>query len=201
MKRHTLQSGFGLLELLVAIFIVSLIGVGVSRFQSTLFREFYRWQAALRADGEARSALKNLLTELRSAGPADNGAYALQVAGPTELVFFSDGNRDGRREQIRYRVEGESLRRGVVHSTGNPAVYNQGSETFTVAASALANPTQVFSYYDASFAGTSTPLTLPINLPTVRLIQARLELKLNNASSSPLIYQGRATLRSLKDNL
>lgn len=204
-KRYTsTKRGFTLAELLVSLGIIVLITLGVTMFGRDIFYFNGITQANLNAQVEGRKAARFFSAELREASPSSLGAYPLAAAGTSTITFFSDADNDGLKEQVRYYLQNKKLMKGIIKPTGNPLVYNAGSETLSTVVTDVANGnnTPVFLYYDSTYAGTSTPLSQPINLASVRLVQIQLVVDRDpNRSPNPLTVTSAVTMRNLKDNL
>ena len=191
------------MEILVVVGILILLTGVLTSWEVGIFRQNNSLQNSLLADQDARSALRNLVATLRAATPSDTGAYALGAAASTSLTFFSDLNGDGLHEQIRYFTDGSNLNLGILKPTGSPLVYNQANEVVTTVVRDLVSfgPTR-FNYYDDTYAGTTSPLAFPINIPSVRLVKITFAINKDPVRQlTPAIYQSQVTIRSLKDNL
>lgn len=191
-----------MIELVIVIGILSVILVAVGAFQFQTFRQNQNFSNSLRAEGEARLVLRSLIADLRSASPSTQGAYPIAEATKNTLIFYSDRDRDNKAERWRYYLEAGVLYKGVTKPTA-AGVYNLATETVHPAVRNIVNSGEhIFNYYDESFAGTSTPLTFPLNLSDVRLVQARFEIDANPAAPPlPTTYQGEVMIRNLKSNL
>lgn len=198
------HKGFSLAELVITLAIVTAIGWGVTTLGRDIFLFNNIAQANLNAQVEGRRAVRFFSAELREASPSSLGAYPLAAAATSTITFFTDYDNDGLKEQIRYYLQNKNLMKGVTKPTGNPLTYNAANETLSTVVTDIANGTStpVFLYYDSTYAGTTTPLTLPINLTAVRLVQIQLVVDRNpNRSPNPLTVTSAITLRNLKDNL
>lgn len=185
------NNGFTLVEVLVGMGILILISGSLFAFGAFIFRQNNVLQTGLLANQDARQTLRHLEGELRSATASDTGAYVVAQATANSFTFFSDIDGDGLHEQIRYFVSGTTLKRGVIKPTGSPLVYNPASETLTTVVNQLADPGQtIFNYYDKNYVGTGAALSLPIDIPAIRLVKVTLG-----------DYSTQVVIRSLKDNL
>jgi len=190
----TKKSGFTLVEILIAIFIITLIGLAIVNFQIDVFNLNKISSANLNAQTDARKALKVMSAELRSMSPSDNGSYAIAVAATSSITFYVDIDSDNSKEQIRYFQDGTNLKKGITKPTGT--VYNIANETVANLVSDLANSssTPIFYYYDTHYDGTTDELSTPINIPAVRLIKINIEI------SKSINVTTQVSLRNLKDN-
>lgn len=197
------QSGFSLAEIVIVVAILGLISVVLASFQVDIWRQNSFLSNSIQAEQDARIALKRLVAELRQAAPSDTGAFAIALADKDKLTFYSDIDGDGLHERLRYFLSGNILRRGVLKPTGSPLSYVDANEQLGNAVINLVNANSlIFNYYDKNYAGTSTALTLPINLPNVRLVKILLSIEADpNRAPVTTTYESQVAIRSLKDNL
>ncbi len=200
-----IKKGFTLIEILVVVGICAVVGLAVSNFGRDIFVQNYVVSKSLVAQSDANMAISRMMTELRRAQPASNGAYPIEAAASSTITFYSDVDNNGIRDRIRYWLEGKVLKRGVIRPTGQPYVYLQSNESIGTAANDLVNSNGlIFSYYDKNYDGTasSSPLSYPIDLKAVRLIKVELLIDANpTRSPAPLYLSSQVMLRNLKDNL
>jgi len=143
--------------------VISSFGLDVSRFGTDL-------NSRLEGERELESTLRTMLTEVRSMGPGENGSYPIATATETEFSFFSDIDSDGDFEQVRYFLEGTTLRKGVINPTDDePPAYPPGNEIVTDAARFLV-PGPVFSYFAEGYASQTGPLAFPVAVNAIRMI-------------------------------
>lgn len=198
------NKGFTLIEILIAMSIFTGLAILLSNFQKDIFINNTFIKNSLVAESEARGALKRAIAELRAASPANNGLYPIALADKNSLTFFSDIDRDGLRERVRYFVATSSLKRGVTKPTGSPYAYNDANETLSVAVHDIINPTStpIFNYFDEAYNGTSSPLTWPINVPDVRLVKITIMIDTDPIRSPTIMtFSSQVMVRNLKDNL
>lgn len=198
------KKGITVVELLVSVAILSLLTVTATTFQKDVFSLNSNLQSNLNVQLEARHVIKNIVSELRKVSVSATGSYPIELASSTGITFYSDVNNNGSIDKVRYYLSGKTIKRGVIAPTGNPAVYNAGSEVTTtllnyvVASSTL----PIFQYYTSDYAGTSTPLTIPPNISTIRLIKITVIIDTDpNRSPVPMVVTSQVNLRNLKDNL
>jgi len=93
---------FTLIETLVAIVVFSLILGALSALVVVGYRNYnYIWQQSL-AIGEARRGIEIMIKEIREAKMGDDGSYPIVLAEDKEFIFFSDIDKDGETERVRY---------------------------------------------------------------------------------------------------
>lgn len=200
-KRNT---GFSLVETIIALAIFVLVAVAVGMFQVSIFSNQRVVTGSYQTAQDAQIILKTLLTELRSAQPGANGAYSIVSAGTSSLSFFFDKDGDGKTEQVTYRLLQSTLYRTSIPPTGSPFQYLLANQSTSTAMVNIRNSTStpVFQYFDQNFTGTSSPMSLPIDLLSVRLIRINLTLDTDTKISPvPRTYTIQVGLRNLKTNL
>src|SRR3989344_7670018 len=201
-KSKKKSSGMSLTEIVIATAIFAMISVGIWGFGRDIFFFNSNLNASLSTQFDARQVLRKLVTELRSASPSSLGAYPIATAGTSTITFYSDIDDDGLKEQVRYFRQGNELRRGTIKPSGNPLVYS-GSESVSIVVKDVINDnaTPLFNYYDNSYAGTSSPLTIPVNVLAIRLVKINLIIdKDTTRPPAAITVMTQVTLRNLKDN-
>lgn len=203
MKIH-LNKGFSLPELIISVFIISIITVSVNTFAKDIFSLNYFLQSGLNAQLDSRHIVKVIVTELREAGPSANGSYPILLASSSAVTFYSDIDNDGIREKVRYFTSGSTIKRGVISPTGSPLTYLDVNEKLTTIISGyVASSTlPLFQYFPSSYAGTSSPLTYPVDIPSIRLVKVTVIID-SDPNKSPVQIQttSQVSIRNLKDNL
>jgi prepilin-type N-terminal cleavage/methylation domain-containing protein len=199
----SMNKAFTLLETLVAMSIGVIVLIAVGTFAREIFYDNSIQSGSFSTAQDARTIVTTMVQELRSASPGSDGSYPIVTAGTSTITFFSDINGDGTKERVRYFLATTTLKKGVITPTGSPLGYT-GSEIITTLAYNVRNvgSTSIFNYYDGTYTGTSSPLTQPVAVTAVRLVQINLILDADpNRSPAPRTYTSDATLRNLKDNL
>lgn len=200
------QAGFTLIEILVAIFGFSLIIVGLVALFSNLFT-VSRQQSSLLSDTDfARKLAFQIASELRNGVTGSNGAYVLDTASDQQIIFYSpNADTDSGVERIRYYVQNGKLWKGVTNYNGS--LYDTSTEQSLVVQSDLANAssTPVFYYYDGTYTGSSTQvsLTQPVNVTAVKFVKINLQIynKAGVKNSNIYTINESAAIRNLKTNL
>jgi prepilin-type N-terminal cleavage/methylation domain-containing protein len=195
------QNGFTVVEMIVAMFILTIIGTAVVNFQLDIFSLNKINSSNLVIQESARLVLKNISSEIRSMSPSSIGAYNIDQAATSSLTFYSNIDSDPSIEKIRYFLSGTTLKKGVTKPVSN--IYNPANETFRDLAQNVANATStIFSYYDSTYDGTSAPLSQPIDILKIRLIKVNLVIDQDLLKSPPPLYMTtQVSIRNLKDNL
>ena len=206
MRTRTLVRGFTLIEMLVTIAISSLLMIGAAALVITMFSQGTIRRTALNSVDQVRFTGDDFANEVRDAQPGADGSHAVAEASTSEVVVYSPYGIGSTTtvKRFRYFVSNGTLYRGVTTPTGSPLAYDLANEVVTpVVNNLVSTSTPVFTYYDGSYAGTSTPLTQPVNLTDVRFIQMNLDVEQQNTrtSTTTFTYTAGASIRSLKTNL
>ena len=197
------MKGFSLIEILVVIFIVGLVSIVISSFFVDIFSLSRIIGSDLSTQQEVRVALKQISSELRSTSPSSTGSYPIAEASSTSLTFYSDIDDDGLKERLRYFLQNSVIKKGVLKPTGNPLTYNPANETVVdLIRGVYATTTPIFSYYDSSYDGASSPLSQPVTTTAVRLIKIVITAQSDPSKApAPFTMTTGVTLRNIKDNL
>ncbi|MDR3557898.1 MAG: type II secretion system protein, partial [Candidatus Pacebacteria bacterium] len=197
-------SGFTLVEVFISMAIFVAVMVAVTTFLININSENRTISGSFETAQDAQVILKTMLTELRQASTAANGAYPIANAGTSSLTFFSDVDNDGSTEEITYSYIGNTLYRAIIQPTGSPLSYNLASQSTSSLLTDVRNSssTPMFQYFDQNYTGTSSPLSLPISVSAVRLVKISLSLDvLINQAPGVQTYTTQVSLRNLKTNL
>jgi prepilin-type N-terminal cleavage/methylation domain-containing protein len=197
------KKGFSLVEIIITIFVFSLIIVSVGAFQKDMFSLNGMLSGSLSIQDEARRALKTITAETRSASISNNGAYPISQATDTSFMFYCDVDNDSLKERIRYFLDGVTLKKGTLKPSGSPLSYNPANEKITELVHYMANgATPIFSYYDENYDGTTSPLGTPINIAMIRLLKITLIIDSNSQRPpAPVTFITQVSMRNLKSNL
>jgi prepilin-type N-terminal cleavage/methylation domain-containing protein len=202
-KQSKKQSGFSIIEVLVAMFIFSLIIIAVFSFQKDIFSYNRTISDSLATQDEIRRALKIMIAEIRTSSPSNLGAYALVETANSSFIFYSNIDKDQNKERVRYFLDGTTLKKGVIKPSGSPLTYNPTDEVITELVHDVSNgTTPIFSYYDATYDGTTPSLAEPIDIAVVRLIKITVTVDKDPTNPpGPITLTTQVSMRNLKDNL
>jgi prepilin-type N-terminal cleavage/methylation domain-containing protein len=204
MKKIINNRGFSLAELLISVAIISLLTFIVSTFQRDVFSLNNVLQSGLNAQLDGRHLVKVMVAELRRSSPSATGSYPIELASSTGMTFYTDVDANGVQDKVRYYLSGNTIKKGVIAPTGSPLTYNSANEvTTTLISSVVASSTlPIFQYYPSEYTGTTSPLTIPINIPSVRLVKITIIIdKDPTRSPAQIIITSQVNMRNLKDNL
>lgn len=193
--------GLELIEVLVAMGIfVLLVGAVVAVYLTGSRYNSVVWEQ-LSTQNEGRKATQDFVNQIRTASQSSIGAYPVQAASSTGIIFYSNMDSDSLVERLRYFTVTSTLKMGIIKPTGNPLTYNPASETVISVAHELANATSVFYYYDGNYNGSGAPLASPIDVTKIRVVRMILKLDQNpNLTPAPFYIESKAMLRNLKNN-
>ncbi len=197
------REGWSLLEIIVGLAIsmgvilvlTQFVGI-ISNIQGFLDRK-------LRPQQDVESTLQSMVTEVRSMGPSAAGAYPLESAGTSTIVFYSDINQNGTFERVRYTIATNTLQKGVTVPVGNPPTYPTSTgEVVTVVVPNTIASSSSFAYFDTNYTGTQPAISFPITDPTiVRSVQIILTADVSTSTSpKPTTFTDFVTIRNLRSN-
>ena len=194
------KPGFTLLETIIALGIFAILVLGAGVFVTDVFRYNRSLSNGLDAERAVQRMLVGISRELRTASPSSLGSYSIETATATSLTFYANIDNDTYKERLRYFISGSNLRRGVLKPTGNPLIYNSANEQVSTVAENVTN-TDLFTYYDQNYDGTSAPLSFPVTTTSIRLVTVRLVVD-REPTYSPIPYEGVTSveIRNLKTN-
>lgn len=194
--------GFTLTEIVVSVGIFSFIIIGIGTFSGDVFRYNRVVSNSISAQQDARQILRKFANELRTAQASANGSFALAEVGDNALTFFSDVDKDGTIEQVRYYMSGTDLLRSTIEPSGVPAVYTATPVVVTLIRNLMNGGTPVFTYFDANYSGSGSALSQPVNANTVRLVKINLVIEQDLTQAPvPITVTTQVSIRNLKDNL
>lgn len=149
-----------------------------------------------------------MVTDLRSMGPSSVGAYPIESASTSSIVFFSDVDENGVFDRVRYFLATSTatsgvkvVKKGIIKPIGNPYVYVASSEIVsTVVQNVVTSTEPLFQYYASTFTGSEASLTSPIDIPSVRILKITVYADLSPRAPRPLLFSDTVTMRNLKTN-
>lgn len=203
MRKNDTRGGFSLVEVLIA----SVIAVGfiflIVAFQGNLNSLQNFTSQKLQSRQDIDQTMQIMTTAIRSAGPSSIGSYPIESASTSSFVFYSDINKDGLFDRVRYFLGTSTLQEGVTKPTGNPLVYVTSTEIVTTEINDLVmtTSTPLFSYYDANYTGAQPAMSYPLNISQIRLIKFSFYADVNASSSpTPEFFSQLVDIRNLRSN-
>jgi prepilin-type N-terminal cleavage/methylation domain-containing protein len=196
--------GVTIIELVVVLFILSLVAGGVLAFQRNVFSTNRILQSSLRSETQVRLVFRSFSGEVRSALPGWNGAAIIDTAGTSTIIFYTTLDQDKYTERVRYQLKGTTLEKGVTKFDLVTGAYDLPESTTTLVTGINAAPFgRIFSYYDKTYDGTSSYPALPdpVDIARVRLVRFDLPIApVGTSASSTKVNSIQVTFRNLKDN-
>lgn len=201
------MKGMTIIELLVAL---SIFILGVAGF-SLLFSKTWQQNSYILETGQtsmtASNTLSKMIKDLRQVKQSDNGHFGIKSADDFDLTVYLDDDNDGITEQVHYFLDltNQQLKKGISKPSGSPLVYPATDQNVQVLANHMVNTSSqpIFSYYNENYPGdiVNNPLSIPITLPDVRLIQIHLWINIKpNSAPDNLNLQSFVELRNLNEN-
>ncbi|OGH91477.1 MAG: hypothetical protein A2534_00525 [Candidatus Magasanikbacteria bacterium RIFOXYD2_FULL_39_9] len=195
------RRGITLVEVLVTIGIFSFLVVGITSLFLTSWKYNRIVWEQLKTQNEGRKVTRDFVNELRITSLSSVGAYPIESASSTEIVFYGNIDSDTYKERIRYFLSGRTLKRGVIEPSGSPLTYDSANEVIVELAHDLITSTPPFSYYDSDYSGSEAPLSSPVDVTQIRVVGISLTLEEDpNASPVPFYIESKVMVRNLKDN-
>ncbi len=198
------RAGFSLIEVLIA----SLIGVAfifiISSFSGNLTSLQNFTTERLQSNQDITQTIQLMTSAIRSAGPSSVGGYPIESAGTSSFIFYSDIYHNGTFERVRYFLGTSTLQEGVTIPSGNPLAYVTSTEIITTQINdlVLTSSTPFFSFYDYNYTGTQSPMSYPLTIANIRLIQFAFYAEVNQSSSpTPEYFSQMINIRNLNGNL
>lgn len=187
---------FTLVEMEVAMAVFSLVIIGVVSFVIYIYKTERYSLSQLEAVNRARRSLESMSDDIRNIRDAEGGPNPIDTADSQTLIFYSDIDDDGQTEKVRYFLDNEELKKGVIEPPYT------GAESISVVISSVANNSDpIFSYYDEDFTGTQAALVTPADVMDVKLIKMTVKVDKNENISPPaLTIETYAQPRNLKEN-
>lgn len=200
------SSGMTLIEMLVTIFIYGLLIVAIINIIILMFSQANIRNAALTSTDQVRWTGIQLTNEIRDAQSGNDGSYAIGEASSTEIIFYSSFHSPSTTtvQRIRYFLSNQTLYKGTITPTGNPLSYVLSNEKVKpVIIGVMNTSTPVFQYYDGTYAGTSSPLTQPVNITSIAFVEFKVQAlqKEKQTATTTYLFDAGAAVRTLKNNL
>ncbi|GIW66371.1 MAG: hypothetical protein KatS3mg095_0269 [Candidatus Parcubacteria bacterium] len=155
-----------LIEILISLLIIGFIIITLFFFTINIsnFNTYFVFN--LGKHQEIISTANIMSRELKSMLQSNVGNYPIEKATNNEIVFYSDIDNDGLVERIRYFIENNNLKKGIVKPQGNPLSYDLNQEKILTLIYNLTN-SNIFEYYDKN-----NQLTFDIN--NIKIIKINL---------------------------
>lgn len=192
-------AGFTLIELIIGIAIISGIIFVVNMFSNDVLQSGSSFSLRFESQQEIQIASQEINQEIRSMSPSNLGGYPIENAQNDSFVFYSDIDGDGLIEKIRYFLDGNTLKKGVMKPAGDPLSYEPSDESFKEVLYNIVSAPPVFYYYDSTYIDSGAPLALPVNATNIRMIKFSVSTQ-KPGETSPFDLLFFAAPRNLKNN-
>ncbi|RME57874.1 hypothetical protein D6779_07660 [Candidatus Parcubacteria bacterium] len=201
MRNIRATAGLTILEIIVAMGIFAIIVAVIGIFGIDVGKLGLFISDKLQSQQDLFYVFQRITTEIRSMGPSDAGAYPIVSAASSSLVFYSDVDKDGSFERVRYFLATSTLERGIIEATGTPASYPSSTEVIAPAIEQVVqNGEDVFQYYDANYTGSEDPMAYPIDVAKVRLIRVTVSVDVREGAPKPTRFSRLIDIRNLRSN-
>jgi hypothetical protein len=97
---------------------------------------------------EIQLFLSEIKKELKSMELSNIGNYPIEEVSSTTIIFYSDLDNDGLVERIRYFLDQDKLKKGVVSPSGNPLRYDITQEKTKTVVRDIYLPNRIFTFYN-----------------------------------------------------
>lgn len=198
-----MRSGFSFIEILIVVAIASSLVFVVSSFTNNFNALENIVTQKLQSRSDIEQTLQILTSEIRSAGPSSAGAYAITSATSTALSFYSDIDKNGTLEKVRYVLGTSTIDKGITKPTGTPATYPTSSEVISSVVDhvVISTTTPLFTYYGTNYTGIEAPLASTTDVTQIRVIRVRFYADINpGASPRPAYFSATINVRNLRSN-
>lgn len=204
MMKPQSREGFSVVEVIISAAVFSILIFVVASLRTNVDTLTNLVSQKLQSRQDIDRAMDQMVTEIRSASPSSQGAYPVESATTSSLVFFSDVDSDGLFERIRYTVGTSTLDRGVTKPSGSPLVYSTSSETVSTLISNLTKTTSsnVFTYYGEGYTGSQAALPATGTLASaIRLVRVTVYVDVRpREAPKPAYVSQLISIRNLRDD-
>lgn len=188
--------GFSLIELLLSIFISTLIAGALVVIFRTFYTNLTQNQSQLDQQAKSANALERVSKHLRQ-------TQTIESAQNQDLIFYayyypSDPTPD----RLQVQISNNNLILGVIRPSGTAPnfTYPLANETTQIVAINIANGANpLFKYYDLN----GNLLSSPLNPAAIKMIEVNLWIGAGQGITipAPLLLSTKVNLRNLKNNL
>lgn len=197
--------GMTLIELLIASFIIAMLGLGILSFQILLGKNQNIAVNSYLDVEESNKIVSDFVKEIRVAQYSENGSYPLESVTDNQIIFYSDINFDGTIDRVRYTLTGSTFYKGVIKPSGQPATYPSSSEIVTTLSDKIKNgSTPAFYYFNGDWPidVTNNPLALSSRISQTRTVKIYLIINASSINArEDYQLESSSEIRILKDNI
>ncbi len=152
MKKNNGSRGITLVETVVWVAVTTMIFVAIVQSVQAFYRtNTYAVEQGF-AVSSAQRGIESMIKTLRESAYSSNGAYPIIAMATSSFSVYADIDDDPFIERVRYFIEADSLKRGVIDPSGDPPVYTN-PEVITVLSEFVRNQQKevsLFKYYDVN---------------------------------------------------
>ena len=189
--------GITLVETVVWVAITSMIMLAIVQSVQAFYRtNTYAVEQGF-AISSAQRGIESMIKTLREAAYSSNGAYPIIAMATSSFSIYADIDDDPFIERVRFFVDANFLKRGVIDPSGDPPVYSN-PEVITTISEYVRNTEKgvsLFKYYDVD----GDPMTDLTKIAEVRFVEATVVVNINPYRlPNQFTLRSTAALRNLK---
>lgn len=196
------RKGFSLVEIVVAIGILSMIILAFDMITNSSYKIFYYNQNELSSLSQATTIMRDFERTVRSASKFEGNAFDDNAANKLTFYSYQKGDDFPAPSKISYYFESESsttLKKSVIAPVPDGGTYdypdNENKKVTDFAGTITDH--DIFTYFDESYKGTGDPLNQPIQATSVRVIKISVTVAGKVSATESTSVQ----LRNMKTNL
>lgn len=206
LKSEKKLKGMTIVEMMVAIAIFTLMIEGFTLLFIRTWRTNSFTLETGRASMTVSQGVNKITGYIKGTRQADNGDYPIDSIDDNELIIYSDYDKDGITERLRFYKNGQSILMGVRDPSGTmPKTYASGDQETITLVNYIVNESSepVFLYYNKDYPGdtTNNPMeAVSSNINSVRLVKVHLKIDIiPNRDPDNIEMQSFAEMRNLND--
>ncbi|MDP2629148.1 MAG: type II secretion system protein [Candidatus Harrisonbacteria bacterium] len=195
------EKGITLLEIIIAMGLVVGITAVLTAFIADLSDYNLRFANTLTGQQNAQQALQVMMPEIRSATQSNIGNYPIEEASTSTLIFYTDTNQNGFFERVRYFLEGDVLKKGVIEPSGSPLIYDTNDEVLRDIVPNIRNgSSSLFSYFsNTATSSESAALTQPVDVQDVSMVKVLLIFEQGSEQHPNVVgIESQTTVRNIR---
>jgi prepilin-type N-terminal cleavage/methylation domain-containing protein len=199
-RRLRPESGFTLIELLVSMTVLLVFMAMFATAVSTTLRHSHDEVGQTLLQTQARAAVDALAQDIREASSGVSGTCPFEAATSTSLQFLApDRSATALERRVAVQLSGGQLSRAMTISSNTTPPWSGFAWTTPPAGAWSSQVTNItnaapFTYYDA----TGAPLSSPVTLSAINAVAITVAVRATGAPSATT-YTTRATLRVSPD--
>lgn len=199
------QRGFTFLEVIISLGIIMFILAAFMGVQ-ILVRKSYQFSFNTHVTVDhANAVAQQMITVIRTTQPGDDGSFMLETLGDQALSIYSNVDDDTSVEKVRYFVDGNSLKQGIIEPSGFPVEYLTENEVVKILTEHVQNESEpLFYYYNGNWPDdeVNNPLASGARLANTRFVQLNIIINADpDRAEAEFVLSPTVTIRNLKDNL